>query len=239
MRPISRIRLIGPNMPSPPKSIAFFDVDYTLIDGNSGFYTTLHLVKKGLMKKRRFLQAVYYSSAALLFDQDIKKIYQTAMQDLVGLPLSHVLKIGKECFEADIKRRFFVEGLRCVQDHQKRGDKVVVLSAGPSMTLYHVAQYLKADEAYMMGPEIQNEVLTNRLQLPLCHGEGKVHYAKLVCKKYGIPLKDCYFYTDDESDTPLLKSVGHPHVVNPGRGLIKISKRMGWKILWFEKTRNI
>src|SRR3989338_9010352 len=62
-------------------SIAFFDVDDTLVAGNTGFYASLRLVRHGILKKRRIPQAVYYRLANLFFPQDVRKIYEIAVAD--------------------------------------------------------------------------------------------------------------------------------------------------------------
>ncbi len=214
-----------------PSSIAFFDVDHTLVDGNSGYYSSIRLVRRGVLKRRRVLQAVYYSLASLLFPQDVKKIYQIAIDDMAGWPLDKILEIGNECFEKDIKKRLFPDGLKKIKEHQKRGDRVVLLSSGPYMTLYHLRAYLKADTAYTMGPIIEGGVLTDTLHLPICHAEGKIHFAELEARKHHVPLKKCFFYTDHISDIPLLEKVGHPVVVNPNRKLARFAEKHGWKIL--------
>lgn len=218
-----------------PSSIAFFDVDYTLIDGNSGFYSSLRLVKHGVLKKRRIVQAVAYSLAALLFHPDVKKIYEIAISDMAGWPLTKILKIGNECFERDIKKRLFPQGVALVKKHQEKGDRVALLSSGPHMTLQALQKFLKIDEAFTMGPEIINGILTSQIQLPICHAEGKIYYAEEFAKKKGVSLQKCYFYTDHISDLPLLEKVGHPVLVNPSKRLEQIAKKKGWEILKFKR----
>lgn len=218
---------------SSPQSIAFFDFDHTLINGNSGYYTSLALVRHGILKKRRMLQAVYYSLAALLFQQDVKKIYEIAIADMAGHPLKKILEIGEECFEKEIKKRFFSDGLERLKEHQIKGDRVVILSSGPSMTLAAVTKFLKIDEAYTMGPEMVDGVLTAKLKLPICHAEGKLIYAEKEAVQFGIPLSKCSFYSDHFSDIPLLEKVGHPYVVNPDKKLKKTANNRGWPVLKF------
>lgn len=216
-------------------SIAFFDVDYTLVDGNSGFYTSLRLVKHGILKKSRIVQAAYYSLMALFSQPDVKKIYEVAINDMAGWPLTKILEIGNECFEQDIKKRLFPQGVTLVKKHQKRGDRVALLSSGPYMTLQALQKFLKADEAFTMGPEIMDGVLTSQIQLPICHGAGKIYYAEKFAKKNQIPLSKCAFYTDHISDIPLLEKVGTPVLVNPSRRLKEIGEKKGWEILTFQR----
>jgi phosphoserine phosphatase len=38
-------------------------------------------------------------------------------------------------------------------------------------------------------------------------------------------------YGDSPGDLPVLETVGHPRVVNPIRGMVRIARRRGWPIL--------
>lgn len=221
-------------MPKTSTKLVFFDVDHTLIRGNSGFYATQHLIKHGILKKRRLLQAVYYTLASLVKDQDVRKIYQIAMQDMVGKSTKEILKIGRECLEKDLLSRFFAESIKKLRSHQRRGDKVVLLTSGPHMIMANLAEHLGVDDFFAIGPEIKNNILTSDLANPLCHGEGKIHYAQKAAKKYRLSLQDAYFYTDHHSDIPLLERVGFPHCINPNFKLKTHALKMGWPILNFK-----
>ncbi|MBI4412092.1 MAG: HAD family hydrolase [Deltaproteobacteria bacterium] len=221
--------------PSSSPAIAFFDVDHTLIDGNSGYFTSLRLVKHGILKKRRILQAVYYSAASVFFRQDVEKIYQIAINDMAGSTIGRIMEIGKECFENDIRKRFMPEAVNRLKSHQQKGDRVVLLTSGPTMTIRHVQDFLGVEEAYTMGPEIEGGILTNRLMSPICHAEGKVIFAEEAARKHNIPLSECTFYSDHISDLPLLTKVGNPVAVNPDRKLKREALSRRWPILRFER----
>ncbi len=65
------------------KSIAFFDVDGTLIKGYSGYYTTLELIRRKIIKKRKLPLAIFYKVISSIFYMgDIKKMYQMAIEDI-------------------------------------------------------------------------------------------------------------------------------------------------------------
>lgn len=218
------------------KSIAFFDVDYTLVNGNTGFFASLYLIHYGILKGRRLAQALYFTTAYKFFEQDIEKIYQLAVTDLKGVSLKQLLEIGKECLEKQVIRRIYKQGLQLIKEHQKKGDLVILLTSSPYMMIKNLADYLGVDDAYCTGPKVIDGIMTNSLQTPICYGEGKIHYAEIACKKYGIKLKDCSFYSDNKSDIPLLSLVGRPVAVNPDHTLKRISRKNKWPILNFKGT---
>lgn len=216
------------------KNLVFFDVDYTLIDGNSGFYATKRLIQHGIFKKRRLIQALYYTAAALLLDQDVAKIYQIAIKDLCGKKMSDVLSIGQECLQKDLIKRFKPKAIKKLENHQANGDHIVLLTSGPTMIIKNLADYLNVSEFYAIGPSTENNILTNHLPLPICHAEGKIFYAQQAAKKNKIPLAEAYFYTDHHTDIPLLNLVGHPHCVDPNTKLKKYALKKGWPVHFFK-----
>jgi len=219
----------------PPSSIAFFDVDHTLVDGNTGFFTSLLLVKKGILKKRRLFQAFYYLFTGHFVYHDVKKVYELILSDMAGQKINYLLELGKYCFEKSIRQRFFEDAIQSVRWHQSKGHSVVLMSSGPTMTLAAIEETLGLNHTFSIGPVIVDGQLTSKLPDPLCHAEGKLYYAKIYADEKGVPLENCYFYTDHFSDIPLLKEVGFPRVINPDRRLKKEARQKGWPIFRWKR----
>lgn len=219
------------------KTIAFFDVDGTLLDGISGYYTTLELVRRGILKKRRVLQAIYYKliSTFCKFD-DVKKIYEIAISDMAGQSVDKIYQIGNEVFERDIKPKIYQEALDEIQNHKKNGTPVILISSGPTMVIRAIAHFVGADDSFSIGPKIENNLLQNKLPSDLAFMEGKIKIAQAQASLRGVELKDCYFYADSVHDIHLLSAVGRPHAINPDRGLKKEALRKGWAIRLFKNT---
>jgi hypothetical protein len=49
----------------------------------------------------------------------------------------------------------------------------------------------------------------------------------------GWALEDCFANSESATDVPMLAAVGHPHAVNPDRGLRREALARGWPILQF------
>lgn len=218
------------------KSIAFFDVDGTLIDGYSGYYTTLELMRRNIIKLRRLPQAIVYKLLAQLsFYGDVRKMYEISIRDMAGLHIDEVFKIGKYVFEKYLKSKLYQEALDRIEAHRKKGEKIVLISSGPYMTIKIIEEYLNADESFSIGPAIENGILQNYLMNPFCFMEGKLEIAAQEAIKEKTTLENCSFYSDSIHDIHLLSKVGKPFIVNPDRNLKKEATRQGWPILSFQK----
>ena len=219
--------------------IAFFDVDQTLIKGYSGFYTTLVLIQKGILKKRRLPEALFYRLVGPVYQGDqtiLKRMYQIAIDDMAGTSLKEILKIGRACFERWIRPRIYREAVEKIEFHKKRGEPVYLITSGPYMTTRILAEFLGVDGEYSVGPVVNDAgILTSQIGLPVYYREGKVTAAEMLIRKHGVSLRDCYFYSDSIDDLFLLEKVGHPHLVNPDRRLRKIGVGRRWPILRFSQ----
>lgn len=217
------------------KSIAFFDVDHTLVDGVVGLYGSLRLIQHGILKKRRLVEALYYKLKDKFKRIDVRAVYRIATKDMAGVSIERIYEIGRECVRKDVLPKLFPEGLQLIAAHRAKGHKIVLISSSPYMVIDMMREALELDAAYSSGPKAVDGILIDELVEPFCYKEGKVHYAELVAREYGVSLDECYFYTDDSLDLALMERVGHPKAVNPKKKLAEIAKARGWEILRFGK----
>jgi putative phosphoserine phosphatase/1-acylglycerol-3-phosphate O-acyltransferase len=81
--------------------------------------------------------------------------------------------------------------------------------------------------------EVADGRFTGRIVEPICHGRGKLYWARRFCTEKGIDLAGSYFYTDSIRDLPTLEAVGHPRPVNPDRQLLREARQRGWPVQRF------
>ncbi len=219
------------------KPIAFFDVDKTLCDCYSGFHTTLELMRRGIIKKRRIFQAVLYNTVGrLYFKADVRRMYEIAISDMAGTHIDYILQIGKDAFEKYVRPTMYVEGLEEMEKLRREGYTIALLSSGPYMLIKNMELFVRADTSFSNGPEIVDGILQKKFREPLCYKEGKVGVARSFAEAQGVTLKDCKFYSDSVSDMPLLSEVGHPVAVNPDYRLRREAVARNWRIAKFERT---
>jgi HAD superfamily hydrolase (TIGR01490 family) len=217
--------------------IAFFDVDKTLCDCYSGFHTTLELIRRKIIKKRRLLKALFYNAIGRShLKANVRQMYDIAIADMAGTHIDDILKIGKETFEKHVRPKLFVEGLEEIKTLKKQGYLIALLTSGPYMLIKNMENYLQTDASFSNGPVIENGILQNRFREPLCYKEGKIQVAQEFADQQGVSLKECRFYSDSISDLPLLLKVGHPFTVNPDRLLRREAESRKWPILKFKET---
>jgi HAD superfamily hydrolase (TIGR01490 family) len=215
--------------------IAFFDVDKTLCDCYSGFHTTMELIRRRIVKKRRLLLALIYNAIGRVhLRADVRKMYEIAISDMAGTHIEDILQIGRETFEKRVKPKMYVGGMEEIKKARAAGFYIALISSGPYMLIKTMEEFLKADVSFSNGPVVSDGILQRTFQEPLCYKEGKVLIAKRFAEERRVSLKDCRFYSDSISDLPLLSLVGQPIAVNPDRKLRRIAKKHGWPVLEFK-----
>lgn len=213
------------------RPIVFFDVDNTLVDGYTGYETTLFLIKVGIIKKRRLAQALFYKLASTFHLSDVLKMYRIANMDMAGQHIDTMRAHGRFIFDKWFAHRVFSEGVATLRRHQAAGDEVVLLSSAPYMTVDVLAERLGVECCYAMGPRLDDTgILLNEVREPVTVDHRKLDVARAHAEAQGVSLSHCTFYTDSIRDVALLREVGRPIVINPDRKLRREAKKRGWQV---------
>jgi HAD superfamily hydrolase (TIGR01490 family) len=211
-------------------TVAFFDLDYTLLDTSSG----LLYIREALKQRRLPLWLVSH----IFLRYQLK---QLDFGQAHGRLINHVGRYGQseaaQFFAEWIPRRLLprltAAGQAKIAWHKSQGHRVVILSASIEEIVKPVAEHLGLGEDYLCTHlAVQNDRYTGQLDGPLCYGLGKVYWAEqwTLRNNWKFPPPTSYFYTDSASDLPLLEIVTYPIPINPSRKLAKIAAARGWSI---------
>ena len=209
---------------------AFFDVDHTLLDVNSGASWLRHAWRTGKVKPLRALQAVGWLIRYRLALLDLEEVSARVALDYMGVGVAAMDAEVREWFHRDVVQHVCVEGREHVADHLQRGHFVTLLTSGTRFSAAPLADLLKVSHVLCTDLEAIDGVLTGRHIAPACAGPGKVVHAERFAAEHGIDLARSYFYTDSFSDLPMLERVGCPRIVNPDPRLRRHARARGWEI---------
>jgi len=162
------------------KKLALFDVDNTILDGYSGYYTSLRLIKLGVVRKRRLAQAIFFKLLSPLYKVDARSMYTKMLADMAGWPLDEALAVGQTCFEEDLQPRMFTGALELIREHQAKGHPTYFITAGPYMTIKSMGDALNVCADYAPRPIIRDGVIVPEINEPLAYLDGKLKVAELI-----------------------------------------------------------
>ena len=218
------------------KAAAFFDMDGTLLRGESQFTFLIWLAR------RRFVPvsgAMRVLGMYLLYlagvSANAHKLRQAGFRLLRGNSDAALRTLGEEFLTSCLAKRIRRFAPQYVEEHRRTGHQVVLVTSAADIVARPVARHFCFDAIIATQLEIAGGKLTGAITLPEPYAAGKRQMVEAYCRQNGFPSAECFAYTDHHSDVALLESVGQPRVVNPTKKLRKISGQRSWRVLDFDQ----
>ena len=216
------------------KRLALFDLDNTLLDGDSDHAWGEFLISKGLVeenshraKNNEFFED--YLNERL----DIDAYVAFTITPILNLSEEQRNKLHKEFMIFTIKGSILPKAKTLVSEHKLRGDFCIIITATNNYLAAPIAQTFHADLLLATDLEIRSGNFTGKISGIPCYREGILDKLRHWLEKSGgiHSLTKSTFYSDSVNDLPLLEAVQTPIAVDPDDALLQESRRRGWKII--------
>ena len=213
-------------------SIALFDLDNTLIAGDSDYLWGCFLIEQGIVDG-----ATYEHENRRFYDQykvgelDIHEFLDFQLRPLAEHSMNTLQKWRSQYIQEKITPILLPKAHALIDRHRQQGDTLVVITAtnrfitSPIVELYGI-QHLLATE-----PEIVNGSYTGSVTGIPCFQTGKVERLSDWLEDSRQSLDDSWFYSDSHNDLPLLGKVTHPVAVDPDEVLEQHAKDHDWPVI--------
>lgn len=213
-------------------ALAIFDLDDTLIHGDSASLWSREMMRLGWVEDEDFLS----------LDQELMNAYsqgKLAMEDymafsltpMVGRTVENVAEAVAQFIKAVIDPLVYREARQTIARHKAAGDRLLVISATGVHIVSPVAAHLGIDEVLAIDLEVQDGQFTGLTEGILTYREGKVLRLSEWLRTQDEMLEGAFFYSDSRNDLPLLKLVDNPITVNPDPTLRAYAQEHGWPVL--------
>lgn len=225
--------MIPIQVPAPPttrtKVAAFFDLDNTLLPGEASevrFFRSLW--QRGIVGWSELRASLWWLARHLpllsLHPLRSRKVY------LKDKPVQVIEPLGDEFCREILCPLVAADGMRRMEEHRRAGHVIVLVTGSLDFLIEPIANALQVDRSLATRLEHRDGLYTGRVLEPLPYGEGKVRLIRTLACELEVDLSLSFAYGDSPGDVELLKSVGHPTVVNPIRGMAAIAKRKKWPV---------
>lgn len=213
-------------------ALAFFDLDNTLVEGDTAqafseymAASTLQTADDFLTVNEKYMQQ--YDEGTL----DLAKYMHYTLAPLFELDEVQIEDLISDFINKVISQMIPPNTIRLLAKHKEAGDDIVIISATGIHLVEPIANYLGVENALGVNIEIIDGHITGKLVGVPTFREGKVIHAEQWAKDHGYKLDETYFYSDSHNDLPLLEKVRYPIVVGPDPILEKIAKERDWPIM--------
>lgn len=221
------------------RSIAFFDMDKTILSVNSATIWVRYELRNGNLRRRDFLEATGWLLRYRLGAADHEFPMRKSIATLAGTKESDIKKRCEHFFQTQLRQTYRPGALEAIKMHRQRGDHLVLLTSSTNYIADFIKHDLLLDANLCTRLQIDEKGLFTGIPIePLSFGKGKLQLAHAHAKKHNIELNKCTFYSDSFADMPVFKAVGFPIAVNPDIRLRYQAKRFGWPIQNWGTTKK-
>ena len=213
-------------------ALAIFDLDHTLLNGDSDYLWGEYMVANNIVNHAEYqrlnqsFQEDYHRG-----ELDNDRYLQFALHPLTQHPVESLHNWRKDYIENWIKPIVAAGAPALLDRHRQRGDTLIIISATNYFITEPIAELLEIPNLLATRPEIIANRYTGRYLGVPTFREGKVTALNNWLKNSPHSLLNSYFYSDSINDLPLLEQVSHPVAVNPDEALSRIAQQRNWPIL--------
>ncbi len=219
--------------------LALFDLDHTLLSGDSDVLWCDFLMARGILDAGAFaarnadMEARY--QAGTVGVQEFADFY---VGTLAGRSPQHWEPLRRDFLAAEIVPRIPAKAMALVQAHLAAGDVVVMTTATNRFITELTAAHFGIAHLIATEAEVVDGIFTGRTQGVLNMRAGKVERLHAWLAARGQALQDFHgtAYSDSVNDLPLLEAVDVAVAVDPDPKLAAVARERGWRVIRLHGT---
>ncbi|HID69624.1 MAG TPA: HAD family hydrolase [Desulfobacterales bacterium] len=213
-------------------TLAIFDLDNTLLSGDSDHGWGNFLVQKKLVNENSYREAneKFYE----MYKQGNLDIYEYSafsFKPLAERSMEELRLLHKEFMQDVIMPMIGSKAKSLVKFHRDQGHTLLVITATNSFITKPIVEAFGIEHLLATDPKIIKGRYTTQVDGTPCFHEGKVLRLNKWLEKMNISLDGCFFYSDSHNDLPLMELVETVVAVDPDEKLVEIARKRGWKII--------
>ncbi len=210
-------------------TLAIFDLDNTLLGGDSDYLWGRFLVEQGIVdathyerENQRFYEE--YQSGQL----DIHEFLRFSLKPLAQHDMATLQGWHRQFMAEKIAPIMLPKAQALLAKHRAAGDLLLIITATNRFVTDPIAKALEVDEMLATEPAMAQGRYTGEVEGVPCFQQGKVTRLNEWLAQTGYNLADSWFYSDSHNDLPLLERVSHPVAVDADETLSEHARLKGW-----------
>jgi HAD superfamily hydrolase (TIGR01490 family) len=216
-------------------NLALFDLDNTLLAGDSDFEWAQFLIEKRVLDRE-----VYEARNLEFYEQykagtlDIHEFLDFQLKPLSRHPRAQLDAWHNEFMKNTISRLIAPRAHELINQHMLGDDLCIIITATNSFVTGPIARALGIDNLVATEPEQKDGEFTGKVSGLPCFREGKIARLENWLDQRNLTwlsFLESWFYSDSLNDIPLLSKVTHPVAVDPDATLRGYAERNSWPII--------
>ena len=215
--------------------LALFDLDNTLLSGDSDFEWAQFLIDKKVLDRE-----VYEAKNRGFYDQyragtlDIHTFLDFQLKPLSRHPRRELESWRAEFMQNRILPIISRKARTLVQSRIEDGDLTAIITATNHFVTAPIAREFGVEHLIATEPEEHDGEFTGKVAGTPCFRAGKVACFEHWLREQELQLtsfEESWFFSDSLNDLPLLERVTHPVAVDPDETLQAHAWKNNWQVI--------
>ena len=210
-------------------ALAIFDLDNSLLNGDSDYLWGQFLVELGMVdgdwyesENQRFYDE--YKAGTL----DILEFLRFSLKPLAEHDITTLMDWHTRFMDEKIRPIMQTKAQTLVDRHREAGDTLLIITATNHFVTAPIAAAFGIDNLLATDPAMHDGRYTGEVAGTPCFRDGKVERLNSWLSETGRNLEGSYFYSDSHNDLSLLERVQYPVAVDADDTLRQHAEQMGW-----------
>lgn len=215
--------------------LVLFDLDNTLLAGDSDFEWAQFLIEQGVLDRE-----VYEARNHAFYEQykagtlDIHEFLDFQLKPLSRHPRGQLDAWHAQFMASKIRPMILPKARDLVRRHAAEADLLAIVTATNSFVTLPIAREFGIEHLIATEPEQRDGEFTGKVAGVPSFREGKIRRLDDWLGQRGLSwsaISDSWFYSDSLNDIPLLERVSHPVAVDPDDALRAHAEGRGWPVI--------
>jgi HAD superfamily hydrolase (TIGR01490 family) len=215
--------------------LVLFDLDNTLLAGDSDFEWAQFLITKGVLDRE-----VYEARNQAFYDQykagtlDIFEFLDFQLKPLARHSRAQLDAWHREFLDTRIRPMMTPQSQALVKEHLASGAIVAIVTATNSFVTGPIARAFGIPHLVATIPAQENGAFTGKPRGTPAFKAGKIERVEAWLESLGLcweSFEKSSFYSDSHNDLPLMNKVNNPVAVDPDDTLRAHATAQGWPVI--------
>lgn len=213
-------------------ALALFDLDNTLLNGDSDHSWGMYLADIGVLDavEQEEMQDYFYQQY-LQGELDMQAFLEFQLAPLAKFPQQQLLQWRGNYVDTVVESMIQSGKPDLLEPHRKQGDDIVIITATNDFITRPIADRLGVANLIATTVEVIDGEFSGKSTGIPCYQSGKVDRLNQWLGETNTEFDERYFYSDSINDLPLLQLVDHPIAVTPDDSLRAHAENLHWKII--------
>lgn len=226
-------------------TLALFDLDFTLIPFDSGLRWARYMVGEGVLAPGADEAYLDICRGYVAGQVSIEALHRFAAQTLLAMAPEGI-PTQQTRFESAIRAELPAASRELVARHLRAGHLCCIVTTTNEIVARPFVRAFGIPHLLASQPVVENGRFTGEYAGPLCHGAAKVERVEAWLRALDAEASDAretgqptptarfrqrVFYSDSQSDLPLLDWADEAIAVHPDPGLRAYAETHGWRII--------